>query len=441
MRDLCTELWGKESPSDIIEEFTIEVPKPQFCREPGFRAGAHDFPLTGALEQKTYQVLQKLQTTNKLPCGLKKLLVTKEYVHVENLLRDAERKKWSDGTDEPSVFAKLDFQISGQPGSGTLPTTYSHLRIIDQYSLYNPVANQTDTAHLYTTFTCFGPNVRTCLKTIPANSTDGQYDNYVESYLSIVDEEIRQLIGQGNYRYLGSVFNQGTSHTIGLMEPNEHGNGCQIGIITRWIAYRINKVQEGKAKQNSLMLFKSLSSQPSLRNSAGWFFEAYAHDWFGRGGSFQADELPIKDGDPPLLLEFKIQKSKESNYFSSLRELASQIRVGGGGDGIDTRNLGKYFQPYGKPQESFDGLVFNTVDTLILLQCIMAERHDGVQSLLHALPATIKKVYIVFVVPNDCADNYANPQKVPGAGLRAGQRIKQFRLVLLNEDIESLVNP
>lgn len=62
MRDLYTELWGKESPSDIIEEFTIEVPKPQFCREPGFRAGAHDFPLTGALEQKTYQVLQKLQT-------------------------------------------------------------------------------------------------------------------------------------------------------------------------------------------------------------------------------------------------------------------------------------------------------------------------------------------------------------------------------------------
>lgn len=117
MQDLYTELWGK-SPSGIIEEFTIEVPKPQFCREPGFRAGVHDFPLTGILEQKTYQVLKKLQITNKLPCGLKKLLVTKEYAHVESLLRNAERKKWSDGTDEPSVFAKLDFQISGQPGSG-----------------------------------------------------------------------------------------------------------------------------------------------------------------------------------------------------------------------------------------------------------------------------------------------------------------------------------
>lgn len=62
-----------------------------------------------------------------------------------------------------------------------------------------------------------------------------EYDNYVESYLPIVGEGIRQLIGQEDYRYLGSVFghDQGTSYTIGLMEPNEHDNGCQVGIITK----------------------------------------------------------------------------------------------------------------------------------------------------------------------------------------------------------------
>lgn len=332
------------------------------------------------------------------------------------------------------------------PLSGTLQTTYylPACIITDRCSLCNSGMNQTNTAHLYTTFSCFGPNARTCLKTIPANSSDGEYDNYVESYLSIVDEEIKQLIGQGDYRYLGSVFGQGTSYTIGLMEPNEHGNGFQIGIITRWIAYRINNVQEGKAKQHSLMLFKSLSGQPILRSTAGWFFEAYAHDWFGRGGEFQADELPIKDGDPSLL-QFKIQKSKESNCFASLRELASQVRVGGS-HGIDIRNLGKYFQPYSKTQESFDGLVFGKVDTLILLQCTMAEKHEiktsGVQSLLQALPTTIKRICIVFVVPDDRADNYANSQKVPDAdalGLQAGQSIKQFRLVFQNKDIESLI--
>lgn len=113
---------------------------------------------------------------------------------------------------------------------------------------------------------------------------------------------------------------------------------------------------------------------------------------------------------------------------------------------IDICNLGKYFQPYGKTQEWFDGLVFSKVDTLILLQYTMAERHEikphGVQSLLQALPTTIKCICIVFVVPNDRADNCANAQKVPDTnslGLQAGQGIKQFRLVFPNEDIESLI--
>lgn len=58
--------------------------------------------------------------------------------------------------------------------------------------------------------------VQTCLKTILANSSDREYDNYVESYLSIINKEIRQLIGQGDYRYLGSVFGQGLCILSGL---------------------------------------------------------------------------------------------------------------------------------------------------------------------------------------------------------------------------------
>lgn len=181
--------------------------------------------------------------------------------------------------------------------------------------------------------------------------------------------------------------------------------------------------------------------------SAGWFFESYAHDWFRRGGKFKADEIPITNRDHPPL-KFEIQESEESNYFADPRELASRVRVGGDGHGIDAHNLGKYFQPYAKTQESFDGLVFEKVDTLILLQCTMAERHEvkayGVQSLLGALSATIKNVCIVFVVPNDCAGNYANSQKVPdadGLGLQPERVIiKQFRLVFPDEDMQSLAN-
>lgn len=47
--------------------------------------------------------------------------------------------------------------------------------------------NQANTANLYTTFTCFGPIARTCLKTILANSSDQNYDKTVEAYVSRID--------------------------------------------------------------------------------------------------------------------------------------------------------------------------------------------------------------------------------------------------------------
>lgn len=195
-------------------------------------------------------------------------------------------------------------------------------------------------------------------------------------------------------------------------------------------------------RSKTLSCFSKLSRVNLYSATQPVGFSRPTHDWFGPGGKSQADELPIKDGDPSLL-EFKIQKSKENNCFDSLRELASQVRVG---HGIDIRNLEKHLQPYGKPQESFDGLVFSKVGTLILLQCTMTERYGikpyRAQGLSRELSATIEHICIVFVVPNDHADNYANSQKVPDAdalGLQAGQSIKQPRLVFPNEDIELLI--
>jgi hypothetical protein len=59
--------------------------------------------------------------------------------------------------------------------------------------------------------------------------------------------------------------------------------------------------------------------------------------------------------------------------------------------------------------------------------------------LLQALPATIKTVCIVFVVPADRAESYSNAQKVPNAvTIGRGVTIKQYRLVFPDHDIEAV---
>lgn len=123
MENPRAELWGKHSFSGIFEEFTIEVPQPQVYLEPGYRnrprrAGVYDFPLAGIRERTANQVFRRLETTNKLPCGLRKLLVIKEYVHVESLLQDVESEKWSGETSEPEDDSIKDFEMAGQSGSG-----------------------------------------------------------------------------------------------------------------------------------------------------------------------------------------------------------------------------------------------------------------------------------------------------------------------------------
>ena len=55
---------------------------------------------------------------------------------------------------------------------------------------------------------------------------------------------------------------------------------------------------------------------------------------------------------------------------------------------------------------------------VILLQYTIVDRHpikaNGIDLLLRALPATIKCAHIVFVVPEDRADDYSNAQTVLG---------------------------
>ena len=80
------------------------------------------------------------------------------------------------------------------------------------------------------------------------------------------------------------------------------------------------------------------------------------------------------------------------------------------------------------------------------MQFTLAKTHEiksrGVKQLLHELPATINTVCIVFVVPGERADNYSNEQKVPIAASitsRRGVKVKQYRLVFPDKDIEMIV--
>ena len=125
MEDLHNELWLK-SPSDLIQEFSVEVPEPHFVLQPGYQfqlqpAGIDDFPLIGVSPRMKEWKYQKLETTNKLPCGESSLLVRPEYIRIERLLESAASSKWTETPPKkgsPLRSANLDYEVSGQPGSG-----------------------------------------------------------------------------------------------------------------------------------------------------------------------------------------------------------------------------------------------------------------------------------------------------------------------------------
>jgi len=298
---------------------------------------------------------------------------------------------------------------------------------------------------LYTTFSCLGPVGRICLQTINIR-TEKHYNESLDIYEGQVSREIDAFITMGGRENLEGSVHETSSHKIILMEPLKDGRAYTPRLSTRWIAYRVYEKALQRSQQDCFVLYKHLSQQDNLRSAAGWFFERYAHDWFRQGGIFRADEIPITDQDPPSF-QFEIKKStaRIPNYFTTPQDLAKNVRSKSG-KAIKPEELKKYFLPYISNYGSIDGLVFSDPTTVVLFQITLAEKHEikphGVAELLRALPAKIRNVQIVFVIPQNRIANYAKRQRVPDSNaLDLGRKkleVRQFRLILRDEDMKAV---
>jgi len=301
---------------------------------------------------------------------------------------------------------------------------------------------------LYTTFTCLGPVPRTCLEIIPTKNNTSYHDKLVK-YLREVDQACRSFIRSSPCPAIDDLLDEDSGHQIAIMEPESKGSAFHTRIITRWIAHKIAEKGEKRQQLNGYLLYKSLCIQPLLRTAAGWFFERYAHDWLRRGGKFQAQKL-LQNQDIPagdIILTFQAVASHEDriNYFTTTGNLSEQVTITGGA-AISSRVVGRYYLPYSPTQESFDGLLFRDVNTLILFQFTIAARHEvkahGIKDLLGALPNTIRTILLVFVIPEHRNGNYVRPRAVPApraVGRRADNlSIMQYKLVFRDRDMESV---
>jgi len=238
------------------------------------------------------------------------------------------------------------------------------------------------------------------------------------------------------------------THKIIRIEPCLDNASYTPEIMTRWIACRILNYAGIGAKERGYKIFQSLCQQTMLRSSAGWFFEVYAHDWLRKGGKFDADRLSSKDSSETLLFDIECMRSREPLFYDTLSNVGTMLQ-NAVGKGVDPRHIGRYFQPRWPTQESFDSFLVMSTDTLILFQITMAMTHDikvdGVRAILKALPKTIKNVFIVFTIPQICADKYKSPQRVPTnkelSGGKPKYTIKQFRLVFPNDAVLSIAVP
>jgi len=286
---------------------------------------------------------------------------------------------------------------------------------------------------------------RTCLETINVRS-DHAYNDSLHIYLGQVDREIEVFIGRGGRETVAHSVQEDCSHKIAIMDRTPNGLSYIARIITRWIAHRVYTKALQRSQQDCFLLYQHLIRQDSLRGAAGWFFEGYTHDWFGNGGTFTTDEIPVTDTDSPcFVFSIEMSKTHQRNYFASSANLASQVRVQGG-HGIDKAIVGTYFLPLSSNNESFDGLVFTDIHTVVLFQITVAISHEikphGVKELVSAMPATIRNICIVFVVTEDRIGHYAKAQKIPDQAAvnphGVNLRIRQFRLVFTNKEMQSV---
>ena len=203
---------------------------------------------------------------------------------------------------------------------------------------------------------------------------DSAYIRSLEIYLGEIDREIDTFIARGEFQTVESSVHQHASHRMAIMVPSRNRLSYNVRITTRWIAHKVFEKAQAMSQMRCFELYNQLSRQNPLRTAAGWIFEAYAHDWFRKGGSFVAHQLPIKDNKTPPL-EFETYRSGSLSHFTDAKNLATPFRVKGG-RGIEEDAAGKYFLPYNANFESVDGLVFSALDTLILLQITFAKSHD-----------------------------------------------------------------
>ena len=302
-----------------------------------------------------------------------------------------------------------------------------------------------ETNKLVTTFTCLGPVARTCLETIDVEN-GSEYNRTLRTYLGKLDREIDKFVARGGHEPIRDQVDNETSHRIAIMRPTRDGLSYSNRIATRWVAYRVYERALEKSQQDCFNLYKHLSRQQSLRSSAGWFFEGYVHDWFRLGGTFEADQIPIiSDNTPPFSFKTVKSQSGNPNYFTTAEDLAQTVRVAGG-HGIAPSAIEQYFIPFSRTYESVDSLVFSNHSTLLLFQITIARQHGikghGIKQLIKALPETIKDIYIVFVVPEECLESYSKTQHLSNIeNIRPNgtePSIKQFRLAFTEEKMQAV---
>ncbi|RPB00675.1 hypothetical protein L873DRAFT_1788852 [Choiromyces venosus 120613-1] len=169
-------------------------------------------------------------------------------------------------------------------------------------------------AMLFKTFTCLGPIARTCLESISMRTVI-TYNRDLKTYLDGIDHKIDTFIQQRGFLMVENSVHEHSSHTISIMDPSDDRLSCEAQITTRWIAHRVFQKAQMKSWLNCFELYKQLTHQDPLQSIAGWFFKGYAHDWFGKGRSFEADKLLVKKNNPHLT--FTTNRSESHNYFTN----------------------------------------------------------------------------------------------------------------------------
>ncbi|CUS11668.1 unnamed protein product [Tuber aestivum] len=315
------------------------------------------------------------------------------------------------------------------------------------FKLLGPdTATPSEIGNLYTTFVCLGPAARTCLISIPTSIDEG-YNRRLSAHLRSVDTDIQTFLARGAYKSILASLARPLSPNSAVMEPAEHALFCTAGITTRWLAHRVLMVALEQSSRIGFGLFPYFLRYQGLQNISGWIFEGCAQYVLSHGGSFNASEIPIANNNS-LPLKFAIQKNQSTcpHYFASAGHLAQQVQDRYRG-GLAPDTVGKYFLPYSRRPESIDGLVFSHPDTLIIFRITIAGTltidFQEILDLSRALPATIRRIRVVFVVPQahtrpdvTLICNSEAPAIIPPV---SGSAIGLFQLVCTYGDMQAAV--